>query len=135
MEAPPQNYWTKLRTALHTLIHLVIIKVKVAKDYKKKTNDGISQHIQAGNNNKRYDKSIALQMWPSGYYIRPKGGSQITPSMKMNEVRKHDKWESTNKPGSFFWSDIHINNEWIVFTTPSNNIIEEEIEVGQHGWQ
>ena len=99
------------------------------------TNDRISQQFQTGNNDKRYDKSIALQMWPSECYISPNCGPQITPSMKIKDVRKQDKWEITNQPGSPFWNDIHINNEWIAFMTPSNNIIEEEMEVGQHEWQ
>ena len=99
------------------------------------SSDGIPQHLQGRNNNKRCDRSIALQMWPSGYYVRPKGKPQVPSPMKIKEGRNQDEWEIQNHPGSPFWNDLHINNEWMVFMTPSNNIIEEEMEIGRHGWQ
>ena len=74
-------------------------------------------------------------MWPSGYYIRPKGRPQVPSSMKIKELSSQDEWEIKDHPGSPFWNDLHINVEWMVFMTPSNHIIEEEMEIGHHGWQ
>ena len=74
-------------------------------------------------------------MWPSGYYIRPKGMPQVSPFMKIKEFRNHDEWEIKKQLGSTFWNELHVNSEWMVFVTPSNNIIEDAMEIGLHGWQ
>ena len=40
-----------------------------------------------------------------------------------------------NQPGSPFWNELHINTEWMVFMTPSNNIMKDTMEIWVHGRQ
>ena len=74
-------------------------------------------------------------MWPSGYYIRPKGIPLVSPVMKVKEVRSLCEWEIKNEHSTPNWNEILINNEWMEFMTPSNAIMEDTMKIGLHGKQ